>query len=133
MTSIIVTHEHVSKLYKHASQCIKYPFRCRRKEYGLVKLSEHEVPVAKAEGLTIMAFLMLGTNYNERRQFLIYGLTNFIADFGGYLGLLLGCSLLTFYDLGKECIFRFSNYINIRDRKTKDSAFRGRSYNYSVE
>ena len=33
---------------------------------------------------------MIATNYYERKQFLVYDITNFIADFGGYLGLLLG-------------------------------------------
>ncbi len=33
-------------------------------------------------------------------------MANFIADFGGYLGLLLGHSLLTFYDVGKELVLR---------------------------
>ena len=33
-----------------------------------------------------------------KEQFYIYGIDNLIADFGGYLGLLLGYSLLGFYD-----------------------------------
>ncbi len=32
------------------------------------------------------------------KQILIYGFSNFVADFGGYLGLLLGASLLSIYD-----------------------------------
>ena len=95
-------------------------------------MSEHEYLSAGVEGVTIMAFVMLGTNYNERKQFLLYDLTNFIADFGGYLGLLLGCSLLTFYDLGKEWISRLYEWIKIkRDRARKNSALHGKSYNNS--
>ena len=31
-------------------------------------------------------------------QSLVYTFTNFVAEFGGYLGLLLGASLLSIYD-----------------------------------
>ena len=36
--------------------------------------------------------------YSIAPQFYIYDTPNLIADFGGYLGLLLGYSLLGFYD-----------------------------------
>ena len=40
--------------------------------------------------------------YDERKQYLIYDENHFIADFGGYLGLLLGSSLLSLYDKVKR-------------------------------
>ena len=40
--------------------------------------------------------------YTEYEQYLTYDYRSFVADFGGYLGLLLGSSLLTFYDLFKR-------------------------------
>ena len=61
-------------------------------------------------GKTMITFLMFGTTYYERKQFLIYGITNFVADFGGYLGLLLGYSLLAFYDEGKDLIPKLYNW-----------------------
>ena len=36
--------------------------------------------------------------YEEKKQYLTYDNNNFVADFGGYLGLLLGHSVLTFYE-----------------------------------
>ena len=36
----------------------------------------------------------------------LYTFANFVADFGGYLGLLLGHSLLSLYDIGKEIVFK---------------------------
>ena len=42
------------------------------------------------------------TMYDELKQYLIYDETHFIADFGGYLGLLLGSSLLSLYDKVKR-------------------------------
>ena len=43
-----------------------------------------------------------GAMYEERKQYLIYDMTHFTADFGGYLGLLLGGSLLSLYDKVKR-------------------------------
>ena len=37
-----------------------------------------------------------------RTQYVTYDSQNLIADIGGYLGLLLGQSLLSFYDSAKE-------------------------------
>ncbi len=41
------------------------------------------------------------------RQILIYGFSNFVADFGGYLGLLLGASLLSLFDDATDLIKMF--------------------------
>ena len=37
-------------------------------------------------------------DYEEKKQYLTYDENCFVADFGGYLGLLLGHSVLTFYE-----------------------------------
>jgi hypothetical protein len=39
-------------------------------------------------------------------QFLAYDGNTFIADFGGYLGLLLGQSIIAFFDLGSDYTWR---------------------------
>ena len=45
-------------------------------------------------------FKILDRAYEEREQYVIYDLSSFIADVGGYMGLLLGCSLASlYYDL----------------------------------
>ena len=33
------------------------------------------------------------------KEFLVYGYGDLMADFGGYLGLLLGASLVSFYEI----------------------------------
>ena len=43
------------------------------------------------QGRTVLHFFIFGGMHYERTEYLIYEGTNFIADFGGYLGLLLGC------------------------------------------
>ena len=90
-------------------------FSCRRKEYALEKMSEHEILNPNfGPGKTVIHFHMFGGMYYERTQYLIYQNPNFIADFGGYLGLLLGCSLLTFYDQGKEWIIELYGRIKAK-------------------
>ena len=45
----------------------------------------------------------------EYIQYYTYDLKSFVADFGGYLGLLLGSSILTFYDLFKQWSITFTS------------------------
>ena len=57
-------------------------------------------------------FLMLKINdrsYEERKQYVIYEYDSFIADIGGYMGLLLGCSLMSLFN---ELDSRLRNIIN---------------------
>ena len=64
--------------------------------------------------------LFFGSNtYEVKEQYLLYGGSNLVADFGGFLGLLLSCSLLSFYDMGKDGIFRFYSWINGDKRASK--------------
>ena len=44
-----------------------------------------------------LEFIMLDSSYKEEEQYIIYDLNSFIADVGGYMGLLLGSSLLSLY------------------------------------
>jgi hypothetical protein len=44
------------------------------------------------------------------KKLISYKIENFIADFGGYLGLLLGASLLDIYDLSLENIKRILGF-----------------------
>ena len=41
-----------------------------------------------------------GGNYEVTKEYYTYDTNSFIADVGGYLGLCLGLSLLSFFDLG---------------------------------
>jgi hypothetical protein len=46
-------------------------------------------------------FLYPGGRYNYKEFYYTYDATSFFADLGGYLGLLLGHSMLSFYDMAK--------------------------------
>ena len=42
--------------------------------------------------------------YHIKEQYYTYGLNSFVADFGGYLGLLLGHSILSAFDFGRDVV-----------------------------
>ena len=42
-------------------------------------------------------------------EILVYNYQDLIADFGGYLGLLLGASIISMYDIVKEFILKIKN------------------------
>ena len=46
-----------------------------------------------------LQFRMMHTSYEEKEQYIIYDVDSFIADVGGYMGLLLGSSILSLFDL----------------------------------
>lgn len=41
------------------------------------------------------------TNFKVREQYYTYDWIDLFSDFGGYMGLLLGASMLSFYDLAR--------------------------------
>ena len=43
-----------------------------------------------------------GGNYEVTKEYYTYDTNSFIGDVGGYLGLCLGLSLLSFFDLGVD-------------------------------
>ena len=51
----------------------------------------------KKNGDLHLAFRIMDGSYEEREQYMIYDLDSFIADVGGFMGLLLGCSILSLY------------------------------------
>lgn len=48
-------------------------------------------------------------DYVEEEEFFDYGFKDFVADFGGYLGLLLGHSILSFFDFWQELCLKHIN------------------------
>ncbi len=49
--------------------------------------------------------------YPVRRQYITYDWWALTADFGGFLGLLLGHSILSVYDLGKVGMTQIIRYV----------------------
>ena len=80
--------------------------RCRRREFTRTLLStSHEVVGAndagKARTVEFLLFYPTG-RYTVKNYYYVYDGNTAFADVGGYLGLLLGHSLLSFYDALKD-------------------------------
>ena len=79
---------------------------CHRWEYELADgmdpphSTPHKYDAVVGEGEQWMSFVVKIPNgrYLEYQQYFIYLFEDFVADIGGFLGLLLGHSLLSLYD-----------------------------------
>ena len=56
---------------------------------------------------TKVVISMPSNEFQISQQVRLYTMTNFIADFGGYLGLLLGASVLSFFDIILDCFQKY--------------------------
>ena len=103
-----------SEIYKMTG-CIS---SCTKDEFDVVEASEM-VPMktwqtlgfggtepAGAKALKLYMYFING-QYDEREQYVIYDLNSFIADVGGYMGLLLGMSLQGMFETVEEWFVRF--------------------------
>ena len=70
--------------------------RCKRMEYSAKLVYNSNYPHVSDEWTLKIYFAK--DKFPVKKQFYIYSNANLIADFGGYLGLLLGYSVLAFYD-----------------------------------
>ena len=86
-----------SDYIENTAKCIP---GCKRNEYS-VKLAYSDKysdkDSSKLDQFTLRIYFPR-EKFMIKNQFYIYSTSNLIADFGGYLGLLLGYSLLGFYD-----------------------------------
>ena len=78
--------------------------KCRRMEWKAKSVYENYDQSAEPT-LSLKLFYNNG-RYNIKEQYYTYGLNSFVADFGGYLGLLLGHSILSVFDFGGDVIAR---------------------------
>ena len=56
-----------------------------------------------------LEFIMVDSSYKEEEQYVIYDVDSFIADVGGFMGLLLGSSLLSLYMAMEACVRKLLN------------------------
>ena len=71
---------------------------CDRYEMSLVNTPDSKTFKARSRFMTLV-FLFEDGSYNLREEYIVYDTSNFMADVGGYLGLLLGQSILSIYYL----------------------------------
>ena len=66
------------------------------------KSKEQDAYTFMDDGTFTIKFMFEGGSYQFEEEYIDYDFNDFIADVGGYLGLLLGHSVLSFYYLSAE-------------------------------
>ena len=70
---------------------------CEKDEYNPI-VADKMTEVMKEPYDTHLDFRMMVGSYQEMEQYLLYDSDSFIADVGGFMGLLLGFSVLSIYN-----------------------------------
>ena len=70
-------------------------------------------------------------SYDEKKQYYIYDLSSFIADVGGYMGLLLGCSIFGLYMELENCFGIVKAWLGAR--LAMQSSKTGKNHENNVE
>ena len=70
---------------------------CEKDEYNPI-VADKMTEVMKEPYDTRLDFRMMAGSYQEMEQYLLYDSDSFIADVGGFMGLLLGFSVLSIYN-----------------------------------
>ena len=78
---------------------------CRRNEFEMKIITRVEVEAEKNHFFKGLFWYPSGS-YTEKLYYYTYTFSDYFADIGGYMGLLLGYSLLNFYDMFKNICMR---------------------------
>ena len=86
---------------------------CSRWEYSSIPVfnSEQEPPKG-SDPLMALYLFYANDRYEVRVQYYTYDWNGLISDLGGYLGLLLGASMLTFYDTVSSLHGMWAQFLN---------------------
>ncbi len=76
---------------------------CRRDEYAAQAVINDRFDVADfiPDDAAAVQIYFVTNDYMVRTEYFAFNFASLVADFGGYLGLLMGHSLLSLYDAGK--------------------------------
>ena len=87
------------------------PTSCEKDQFEIKMTDKTEViyPTSSYYGhVSLWLYIsMHETSYIQEEQYIIYHFNSFIADVGGYMGLLLGSSILSLYDEAERLINTF--------------------------
>jgi hypothetical protein len=78
---------------------------CRRAQYDFKVLNAQRYP--STTDLIGGIFYHTSGRYNYKEDYYTYDEYSFFADVGGYLGLILGHGILSFYDIAKATWLKF--------------------------
>ena len=107
--------EHNTDYIENVAKCMP---GCKRVEYT-AKLFNTAPEPALTDQWELSIFFAKD-KFPVKEQFYIYDTPNLIADFGGYLGLLLGYSLLGFYDTLMDLCEKLFERCNRRHHSKKE-------------
>ena len=79
---------------------------CDKFEYH--KIDSTQVAARKPPHDTYLDFRIMDASYQEMEQYILYDFDSFIADVGGFMGLLLGFSALSIYNAVETLLDRFN-------------------------
>ena len=89
---------------------------CERDEYERI-IAPHMM-VHESHGTNLsdvhLKFSFGDGSYEVKEQYLLYDYDSFIADVGGFMGLLLGCSVFSLYQEFAEMVVRSTNCLSSR-------------------
>ena len=74
---------------------------CKKDEY---QIDSTYTKSTKSPHDTRIEFRIMDSSYQEMEQYLLYDFDSFIADVGGFMGLLLGFSVLSIYNEGVDLL-----------------------------
>ena len=75
---------------------------CERDEITIDDTGEGAIWESKKKPTFTMIFIFEDDSYQLEKEYFVYNFNDFIADVGGFLGLLLGHSVLSMYHMSAE-------------------------------
>ena len=86
---------------------------CERDEYerSIITLTEHN---STEPSDMHIKFSFMDGSYEVKEEYLLYDYDSFIADVGGFMGLLLGCSIFSLYTELADLVVRFKAAVRIK-------------------
>ncbi len=85
---------------------------CKKIEWEVLRTENYGAFGSKVDNAVLMMQFSKADCMKTTMYHLVYGFSNFVADFGGYLGLLLGASLLSIYDTWVEYMMLYFRTLN---------------------
>ena len=80
--------------------------KCQRKEWEISKIFDDRREINDSQIGMYMYYA--NGRYRVGNQYFTYDFNTYVADFGGYLGLLLGYSIGSFFDKAQEIFNHFT-------------------------
>ena len=79
--------------------------KCKRKEWTMSKIFDNKLE--RNNSKIFVSMFYANGRYREGKQYFTYDFNSYVSDFGGYLGLLLGYSMVSFFDMAHGVLSYF--------------------------